>query len=110
MILERYQYQVERQDTTQQYTFFETRWRVRNPFPDEREQGVASAMNRVTIRVRAMGVNTLAQVEFLGETRVRLAETNEWRQDMLTEMAEEYLQEIADALRQEFSVRIRVRR
>ncbi|NIM49636.1 MAG: hypothetical protein GTN62_05380 [Gemmatimonadales bacterium] len=110
VILQRFHYQIERADSTEYYTFFETRWRGRYPFQDELDSGVVEVTSRLTIRARAIrGTLSLAPVEFTAENMVRMRESGEWRRGLMTPMAREYFRDIADALKQEFDAHMRVR-
>ncbi len=108
-VLERRGFEIEEESQTAGYISFVTGWTGRYPLPDEIQQGIEQGMSRVSIRARASRRRPgLYSVEFMAETRVRLAEELEWRRDVMTEGLREYFKEIATELETELQQSIRI--
>ena len=87
LIFDRYQFEMERQDSSTTYQAYETRWLGRTPFQDELDSGVTEARTRLIVRGRARGgggrgAGDVRQVEFFAENMVQLAGSTEWTRSM----------------------------
>jgi hypothetical protein len=107
-ILDRYQYEVERSDSSASVHVIRTRWRHRYPFDDEIFFGGVDAMTRFVIQARTRGgagtsgASSLRAVEFIAENQVLMGETNEWRPNLMTDMFRDYVKQITLDLKTEF--------
>ena len=113
LVFERFQFEIERQDSSTTYQVYESRWKGRYPLQDEVDSGVTEAMTRLIVRARARGGGGIGStdvrvVEFVAENMVRVGEEPDWRRDLFTPLFREYVGGIAEALRTEFLQGIRV--
>ncbi len=106
-ILERFHYEVERSDSTENLHEIRTRWQHRYPFEDERALGAVDAMTRLIVRARSRGggggASSLRVVEFVAENQLQLQDTDAWRHDIMTTQFRDFLREITQELKAEFS-------
>ncbi len=113
-IMERYHFEIERSDSTESQHVIRTRWQHRYPFEDEQAVGAVDAMTRFIIQARsrggvgAAGASNLSVVEFVAENQLLMGDPEAWRRDILTAQYRDYLREITQALKTEFSTGIRV--
>ncbi len=112
-IFERFQFEVEREDSSTTYQAYETRWKNRTPFEDELARGATSARTRLFVRGRARGGGSrgaadVRMVEFTAENMVMLGQATEWTVGFITPNFTEYAKEIGDELRTELQAGIRV--
>jgi hypothetical protein len=114
LVLERYQFEMEREDSSLTYQVFSTRWKGRTPFQDELDSGVVEAMTRVVVTGRSRGgggsaTSTVQVVEFVAENRVMYESEGEWQLGLATPLFREYVGEIANELKSRLTQGIRVR-
>jgi hypothetical protein len=112
IVVNKYHYQMEREDSSRTQQLYQTLWYGRYPFQDEIDSGVVAAETRITVRGRArgaggVGVISTRVVEFTAENRVRIGDTGEWRLGFMTPMYHEYIDEIAQRLKTELEQSIR---
>lgn len=113
-ILSRYQFEIERADTSAMQLIIETRWRSRYPLQDEIDAGVEQARTRLTLeaRSRRRGVggpgSDIRQVTITVENMVRLADTVEWVRGFMTPMFRAYIDQLADELETDLHSGVRV--
>lgn len=111
-VLNRHQYEIERDDASPSLLTIQTRWNARYPLQDEIERGVVQARTRLTLsarsRLRTGGAADVRVVALLAENMVLLADSTEWSRGFTTPMFEEYLDRIAEELRTELRAGIRV--
>ncbi len=108
-VLERRGFEIEEESQSGEYISFVTGWTGRYPLPDEIERGIEQGMSRISIRARASRRRPgLYSVEFMAETRVRLAEDLSWRRDIMTDGLRDYFKEIATELETEFRQSVRI--
>ena len=106
-ILNRYHYETVRQEESQQLIYYETNWRYRIPFDDERNRGVVEARTRLTVKARprraaAMaGASNMYIVQVVAENLVQMDKDGRWIQMPNTEEYKSYIKEIAKALENE---------
>ncbi|MEE9232747.1 MAG: hypothetical protein V3U07_04780 [Nitrospirales bacterium] len=109
--LNKYQYQIERNEDYGNRKYLETMWKYRTPFEDERQLGVVRAKTRiilhVTPRMRSVAGRTLHRVQFIGENLVQFMGVELWQTAPLTDMCKEYFKRWANELKTEFSTSIR---
>lgn len=110
-IYHHHQYEVVRLDDPPNFRF-ESNWRTRDPFDDERAIGVLEAESRLIVtgrhRLETMGGSEFA-MHIMVENRVRRNLTGEWEESIYTDGFRSYAREIGDQLTEEFRV-IGVRR
>ena len=107
-ILQRHQYVIQR-EALETNMYYETQWRPRTPFDDERELGATSAETRILIRARPRSREAetyTASMTF--ENRLQL-QNGEWVTLAATDEFREYAQRISDELVGELARGIRVR-
>lgn len=107
-LLNQFGYQLSRSVTTSEEIRFITYWREQEPLEDESEQGIANTRHRIT--VRASPKNRTAQtysVTFRAENEVQLHGNAAWQKAEMTEMREEYFDEVAEYLQNEIGAGVR---
>lgn len=106
-----FQYEVVRLDPPPNFRF-ESNWRTRDPFVDEKLLGVLEAESRLVVtgrhRLETMGGSEFA-MQITVENRVRRTAGEEWEESVFTDDFRDYSREIADRLAHDLRV-IGVRR
>lgn len=107
-ILERFHYEVERSDSTENLHEIRTRWQHRYPFEDEQAIGATDAMTRFILRARSRGgsgtgASSLRVVELVAENQLLIQDTNAWRHGTMTTQFRDFVREIVQELKAEFS-------
>ena len=113
IIIERYQYEFEQEDSSASYQSFKTRWRQRILHEDEIAMGVVAIRTQLTVRARSRGgasagIAALQSAELIAENMARMSDSPEWILTVMTPLFKEYIDEIAQELKTEFSTGIRV--
>ncbi len=108
-ILSRYNFTIYRDDITLDGIYFETEWKERDLFDDEKALGATEARSRiyVTARPRTAQASSLHRVNFEVQNEILIEGEEGWNRETITEEAEEYFSEIARTLRVEFDTGIR---
>ncbi|MFB0517524.1 MAG: hypothetical protein ACETWG_13105 [Candidatus Neomarinimicrobiota bacterium] len=112
-ILDRYQYEIVRQEESSHQLYFETRWQLRSPLDDERLLGVVETRTRLTIQARprraaaVSGAANLYIVQIVAENMVRLSDHEEWIRIANTDMYKAYVRSVAEDLKNEFRMSMR---
>jgi hypothetical protein len=112
-LLARYHYEFEQEDSSASYQNFKTRWYQRFPLEDEIAQGVVEIQTQLTVRARSRGsggggMADLRSAELVAQNMARLQDSPQWVLTVMTPMFKEYIDEIAQELKTEFSTGIRV--
>lgn len=112
ILLNKYQYQVERDEATGDRRYIETMWKYRNPHADEASQGVVSSRDRLilhaTPRVRGTGGGTgLSRVRLVCETMVQFQGSEVWQRVPMTDMCKDYFKKVANDFKSEYSTGMR---
>ena len=111
LILDRYQFQIIRFESSTDMTYYETEWKSRYPFEDEIDQGVQQARTRIIIQAtpRARGAlgADLSTVRLQVENQVRYRDGVEWHYAAVAGMLKSYIKELIDNLTTEFRTGIR---
>ena len=113
-ILERYHYEFEQEDSSASYQNFKTRWYQRYPLEDEIALGVVEIQTQLTVRARARGTGgaggsaDLRASELIAENMARMSDSSAWVMTVITPLFKEYIDEIAQELKTEFSTGMRV--
>lgn len=111
LLLERYQFQIVRYESTVDALYFETEWKPRYPFDDEIGQGIEETRTRIIIqatpRTRSALGSDLNTVRMEAENQVRLKNGVDWRYAEMSKMLRAYLRKFADDLSTEFRVGLR---
>jgi hypothetical protein len=111
-ILNRHQYEIERQDSTAALLTITTRWNERYPLQDETDRGVVEARTRllVTARARARtgGTADVRVVELVAENMVLVADSTAWLQGLMTPMFRQYVDRLVGELKTELLTGVRV--
>ena len=113
LILQRYNYEMEQEDSSTNYQQFKTRWDYRNPHQDEIELGVVEIRTQLTVRARSRGAGGagsagLQTAELIAQNMARVQGSTEWVLTVMSPMFKEYIDEIAGELKTKFSSGIRV--
>jgi hypothetical protein len=113
LVLERFQYEMEREDSSLTYQVFRTRWKGRTPFQDELDSGVVESMTRLVVTGRARGgggsgSSNVQVVEFVAENRVLFEPDGEWDLGLATPLFREHVEEIATELKMRLTQGLRV--
>lgn len=113
MIVDRFQYQVLRDEVGSDALRIETYWRSRTPFDDERAQGIVAADSRLVIEGRARGYRDAGGIvdaappaphyalRLAVDNRVRTRRGEGWDETVNTPMFHAYADDIARAFRDE---------
>ena len=111
ILIGKHQYQIQIFDQSSDRSYFETAWKDRLLFDDEREAGVKQAKSRIILEGRARlraSVGSTLRVKFKGENQLLYQKTgNGETGSEITPLCKEYFKEIANDLKTEFSTRIR---
>lgn len=107
ILMSRFHYEIVREEHSSGSFYFETRWKERPLFEDERELGVISARTRLIIstRPRARYGSGMAQsnsIRMLGESQFILEGGGEWIKIPMTDAARNYMKTIANEFKTEF--------
>lgn len=84
LLLTRYQFELVRFEESSHEWYFETSWKHRELFDDERNESVAAARTRLIIRSRPRtrtslgGTADIHNVQVYGENQLRLRESGKW--------------------------------
>lgn len=108
-ILNRYNFTIYRDEITLDGIYYETEWKDRDLYDDERALGVTQARSRiyVTARPRTAQASSLHRVNFEVQNEVMIEGDEDWNRETITDEAENYFSEIARTLRVEFESGIR---
>ena len=107
-VLQKHQYVLQRQEA-ETNLYYETQWRARTPFDDERELGATSAESRIIVRARPRSREAQTYTaSFTIENRLQM-QTGEWVTLPPTAEFREYAAEIGDEMARELAAGIRVR-
>ncbi len=106
-ILSRLNFVLVREERSTNEFYFETQWKDRHPFEDEREAGVVAARTRIIIRTRpktatGFGGAKLNRIRLFAENEVQYASSHEWRRAVITPMLKDYLDDIVERIKIEF--------
>ena len=111
-IFNRYQYEIERSDSSPSYLTVQTRWNGRYPLQDEISAGVSEARTRLVLtaraRARSGGTADVRVVELLAQNMVLIGDSTGWREGVMTPMFKAYIDGIADVLKTELLTGVRV--
>jgi hypothetical protein len=108
-VLHEYHYEVEHQGL-EPNLIIETRWRQRTPFADEKELGVTTAENRITVTGRprqTSDLGALYQLDMTIDNRVRLLGSGEWVETSATPMYRAYADSLTKAMQRELTIGVR---
>jgi hypothetical protein len=113
-VLNIFQYEIDREESSALLITVQTRWRRRSPFDDEKSAGFNQAENRVTVTGRArtdsdVGGSVYA-VSMLVENRVRLSDSEQWIEAPPTPMYRAYADSLTKHLQRELTLGVGVRR
>lgn len=111
-ILDRYQYEIIRQEESVDMLYVETRWNDRIPLEDEQAIEIVQARTRVIVQARprtrgGTGSSRVYKVHFIAENEVLFINNDEWVRVPLTPQCRAYLAKFADDLQTEFRTGIR---
>lgn len=111
ILIRKHHYQIQIFDQSMDRSYFETAWKDRLLFDDEREAGVIQAKSRIILEGRARlraSVGSTLRVKFRGENQLLYQTTGNWETGSeIMPLCKEYFKEIANDLKTEFSTRIR---
>lgn len=98
-VLDRYQFRIERIESSTDMLYIETEWKNRYPFDDEIEQGIDAALTRIIIqatpRTRSVG-GDLNTVRLQAENQVRYRHGVEWHIVPMSPMLISYLKKLTE--------------
>lgn len=106
-MLDRFQYEIVRTENSGQMAFYQTNWKYRIPFDDERAVGIVQARTRLTIRARPRRVATTAgssnlyMVRMEAENMVMFEDSEIWTVTPNTSEYVQYVRTLAKDLENE---------
>ena len=109
-VLNLYQFEIERQESTPQQLTVQTRWKRRAPFTDEALEGISAAETRVTItgRFRIETVQgALYAIDLELENRVQRMDAGDWIDNAATRQYRTYADSLVKTLQRELSLGVR---
>ncbi|MFQ5750705.1 MAG: hypothetical protein ACE5HI_01800 [bacterium] len=106
-LLDRHHYELFREENDASGIYFETRWKERKPFDDERIMGIVSGRSRLIIRGQpktrfGSGMAVSYRIKFFAESEVLSPTTGKWTREPMSDMLKNYLKMIADEFKTEF--------
>jgi len=107
LLLTRYQFELVRFEESSHEFYFETSWKYREPFDDEKGNSVSAARTRLIIRSRPRsrtglgGTADIHNVQIYGENQLRLMGSEEWINAPLSDELMEYFRTFARDLETE---------
>ena len=105
--LNKYQFQIEREENYGNRKYLETMWKYRNPYEDEAALSIAEVKTRLVLhstpRTRRESSTRLYKVQFVGEIMVRFRGIDEWKQIPMTEMCKKFFKNWALELKNDYS-------
>jgi hypothetical protein len=101
VVLDKYQYQVTREEESPRQLYFETAWKERSVFADEVKMGITAAQTRIIVRANARHIGQY-KLQFNAENEYQYAASGEWRSGPMSKELKHYLSEIAGRLKHEF--------
>ncbi|HEX7051442.1 MAG TPA: hypothetical protein VF188_14640 [Longimicrobiales bacterium] len=109
-VLRHHQFEIFRTDGPTAF-YYETHWKSRTPFEDERSQGVEAAETKIILQGSerpAAGMGRVIAVELIARNRVRLRDGAEWTTIPPTPAYSAFIDTIAADLKRELQTGIRV--
>lgn len=107
LTLAKHGYIIVYEERTEDIDFYETQWKVRDPFDDERELGVQVAESRLIIRVRKMRPNY--SVMLTVESRALMEGGYGWKTVVVTPPLDRFARDLARSMRIDMAMGIRIR-
>lgn len=101
----RYSYSLDREVVSEEEIRFLTTWKEHTPFSDEESKGITACRTRIEVQARPkdrIGGNIRQYTVHLEADYQTKTNGGEWKTEEITESREEYLQEIADYMENEF--------
>jgi hypothetical protein len=108
-VIRQYQFEIER-ETQETQLYIETRWRPRNPFPDEQALGIGAAQIRMMVRANPRSGTSLGElynVNIAVESRVQVRGSTDWTETVATREYRAYAQQITEDLKRELDLGVR---
>ena len=108
-ILDRYQYQIVRNNASNAELYIETEWKNRFPFDDE--QGITAGRSRIILKARPKdfggdGSRRIFRVRMYAESEVQMEMTSSYTRLPMSPKVTKYFKRIASDLRSEFQVEL----
>lgn len=110
-IIDLYQYEIVRFEESNISKVWETAWKARVPFDDERSLGILDAQTKIIIQARPKsrsGASPVYRVYINAQNMVRLEAGDEWIRIPNTKQYSAYIREMASTLRSELDMTPRV--
>lgn len=109
-VLNLFQYDIERQESSPQLLTVQTRWKRRAPFTDEALEGISAAETRVTVTGRfrletAQGPLYAIDVEL--DNRVQRMDAGDWIDNAATRQYRTYADSLVKTLQRELALGVR---
>ena len=101
ILLNKYHYQVSREEESSRRIYFETAWKERALFADEIEMQIIAAQTRIILQATARHIGQY-KIRFYAENEFQYEESGEWHSGLMRKELKQYFDQIAGDLRHEF--------
>ena len=101
ILLNKYQYQFDREEENPRRIYFETDWKSRSVYADEVDAGIMEVQSRIRVSAKARHAGQY-KINFYAENNVLYDGKDEWEPGPVSQMCREYFDQIAEDLRTEF--------
>ncbi len=101
ILLNKYRYQVSRQEESPRQIYFETAWKERSLFADEVEMRIMAAQTRIILRATARHIGQY-KIHLYAENEFQYEESEGWHSGLMSKELKQYFDRIAGDLRHEF--------
>jgi hypothetical protein len=108
-LFNRHNFQIYRHEETLDGITFESEWKERSVFDDERALGVERARNKIYVSSRpaTARATNLHRVWFEGINEVFIQGSDRWTDTLMTDMAEKYLNDLVQDYKDDLAVGVR---
>ena len=103
ILLNKYRYQVSRQEESPRQIYFETTWKERSLFADEVEMRIMAAQTRIILRATARHIGQY-KIQLFAENEIQYEESKKWHSGLMSKELKQYFDRIAGDLRHEFKL------
>lgn len=108
VLIARYGYRLDRAISTQEDIRYITMWAEDTPLSDEKAEGITNVRTRILLTARPKNRTTNTyRARYRAEYEVQRQNSGNWERAEITEMREEYLDEIAEYLEDQLASGVR---